>query len=211
MPQMKNTLIPEANRNAILYLHGKGGSADEAERYKALCPGYSVFGLDYQGATPWETKAEILTAYDKLAQNDSVTVIANSVGAYFAMNALQGKRVSRAFFISPIVDMEKLICDMMKRSGVSETELRKKREIKTAFGETLSWEYLRYVRENPVVWTAPTFVLYGDKDNLTSMETVRAFAENCGADLEVMRGGEHWFHTEQQMAFHDAWIRRHLG
>ena len=197
-------------RNAILYLHGQGGSADEAERYKTLCPGYSVFGLDYQGSAPWETKAEILAAYDALTQNDSVTVIANSVGAYFAMNALQGKSVARAFFISPIVDMEKLICDMMKRSGVSETELEEKREIKTAFGETLSWEYLRYVRENPVVWTAPTCVLYGDKDNLTSMETVRAFAENCGADLEVMQGGEHWFHTEKQMAFHDAWIRRYL-
>ena len=198
-------------RNAILYLHGKGGSADEAERYRTLCPGYFVVGLDYQGSAPWETKAEILAAYDALMESHSVTVIANSIGAYFAMNALQGERVARALFISPIVDMEKLICDMMKWAHVTETELKEKREIRTAFGETLSWEYLRYVRENPIVWTAPTCVLYGDKDNLTSMETVRTFAESCGADLEVMQGGEHWFHTEKQMAFHDAWIRRRLG
>ena len=196
--------------NAILYLHGKGGSADEAERYKTLCPGYVVVELDYQGSAPWETKAEILAAHDALTEKYSVTVIANSVGAYFAMNALQGKRVAQAFFISPIVDMERLIRDMMKWSGVSETELKEKREIRTAFDETLSWEYLRYVREHPIIWTVPTHILYGDKDNLTSIETVRTFAENCGADLEVMQGGEHWFHTEKQMAFHDAWIRRYF-
>ena len=106
--------------------------------------------------------------------------------------------------------MERLIRDMMKWSGVTETELKEKREIRTAFGETLSWEYLRYVRDNPIVWTAPTYILYGDKDNLTSMETVRTFAESCHADLEIMQGGEHWFHTEKQMAFHDAWIRRYF-
>ena len=197
--------------NAILYLHGKNGSADEAERYQTLCPGYHVIGLDYRGATPWETKAEILAAYDALIrQYYRVTVIANSVGAYFAMNALQSESVLQAFFISPIVDMEKLIRDMMKWSHVSEAELEEKRIIETAFGEALSWEYLRYVREHPIVWTAPTRILYGDRDNLTSIDTVRAFAESCCANLEIMEGGEHWFHTETQMAFHDQWIRRYL-
>ena len=197
--------------NAILYLHGRGGSADEAERYKTLCPGYCVAGLDCQGSAPWETKGEILASYHALTRRyGGVVVIANSIGAYFAMNALQGERVSQAFFISPVVDMEKLIRDMMKWANVTETELEAKREIKTASGETLSWEYLRYMRENPIVWTAPTRILYGDRDNLTSLDTVRAFAERCHADLEVMEGGEHWFHTDAQMSFHDAWIRRYF-
>jgi len=26
--------------------------------------------------------------------------------------------------------------------------------------------------------------------------------------LTVMKGGEHWFHTKEQMAFLDAWIKR---
>ena len=26
--------------------------------------------------------------------------------------------------------------------------------------------------------------------------------------LEVMPGGEHWFHTPEQMAFLDGWIQR---
>ena len=44
---------------AILYLHGKGGSAKEADRYKALCPEYDVFGMDDPFLTPWETKETI--------------------------------------------------------------------------------------------------------------------------------------------------------
>ena len=48
--------------------------------------------------------------------------------------------------------------------------------------------------------------LYGAKDNLTSGETMYAFAEQTGAILTVMNDGEHWFHTEEQMKFLDEWI-----
>ncbi|MBO4915337.1 MAG: alpha/beta hydrolase [Oscillospiraceae bacterium] len=199
-------------RDAILYIHGQGGSADEAERYERLCPGYHVRGLDYHGTVPWETKGEVLAACDGLFREQrKVVIIANSIGAYYAMNALQERSVSQALFISPIVDMEKLICDMMARSGVTEAELAEKREIRTPFGETLSWEYLRYVREHPVAWTVPTHILYGDRDELTSISTLRAFADSHNADVEIMKGGEHWFHTSEQMAFHDAWVKRLLA
>ena len=199
-------------RAAIMYVHGKGGSAAEAERYKELLPGHAVYGLDYHGAAPWETKGEVLELYNRLAQeHGGVVLIANSIGAYYAMNALQGKTVLKAMLISPIVDMEKLIGDMMLWAGVTEKELEEKGEIKTDFGETLSWKYLSYVRDNPVIWTAPTCILYGDGDGLTSPDTVRKFAEDHGAELEIMKGGEHWFHTEEQMAFHDKWIIKNLG
>lgn len=76
----------------------------------------------------------------------------------------------------------------------------------TSFGETLSWEYLCYVREHPVVWNIPTKILYGDKDNLTSYETMSDFASKMGISLTVMNNGEHWFHTDEQMNFLDDWI-----
>lgn len=41
-----------------------------------------------------------------------------------------------------------------------------KKAISTAFGETLSWEYLCFVRENPITWKVPTEILYAEKDNL---------------------------------------------
>lgn len=198
-------------QKAILYIHGKGGNAGEADHYKEVCEGYAVLGLDYRGDTPWDTEAELRAACDTLAGNyESIAIVANSIGAYFAMNALQGSAIRQAFFISPIVDMEKLISDMMGWAGVTEEELRETGEIETSFGETLSWEYLRYVREHPLSWNIPTHILYGEKDHLTSLDTVRAFAEKTKATLTVMENGEHWFHTGEQMTFLDHWIKSRL-
>lgn len=74
-----------------VYLHGKGGNAREAEHYRALLPGWRVTGLDYRAQTPWEAREEFL-AYFKAARRDGtkVLVIANSIGAFFAMQALDG-------------------------------------------------------------------------------------------------------------------------
>ena len=49
-------------KQAVLYIHGKGGSPEEADYYRGFCDDWEVFGLDYQTATPWETKEEILPA-----------------------------------------------------------------------------------------------------------------------------------------------------
>ena len=40
--------------NAVLYIHGKGGSAAESGHYRPLFPGCEVMGLDYRTITPWE-------------------------------------------------------------------------------------------------------------------------------------------------------------
>ncbi len=53
-------------------------------------------------------------------------------------------------------------------------------------------------------------VLYGDNDNLTSFETISAFAENR-CFLTVMKNGEHWFHTAEQMKFLDNWIKENIN
>ncbi len=198
-------------KKALLYIHGKGGSAEEADRYKEICSAYDLYGLDYKGTTPWETKEEILQGYEALCKSyNSVLLMANSIGAYFSMNALAGKALERAFFISPIVNMEQLILDMMMWAGVTEAELRERNEIKTALGETLSWNYLCYVRENPIVWNTPTDILYAGKDNLTAYETISKFAKDTGSSLVIMQEGEHWFHTEEQLAFLDDWLRKSI-
>ena len=64
-----------------------------------------------------------------------------------------------------------------------------------------------YVRENPIKWSISTKILYGSNDNLTSLETIREFAQKIDAPLTMMDGGEHWFHTAEQMVFLDGWIR----
>ena len=194
-------------KNPVIYVHGKGGSAEEATHYKVLFPEAEVIGFDYQAAAPWEAKEEFPQFFTEQRKRcDRLTLVANSIGAFFSMSSLDETWIDRAYFISPVADMEKLIGSMMLWSGVREQELSEKREIPTAFGETLSWRYLTYVREHPISWRIPTHILYGAHDNLTSPETISAFAERIGAELTVMPDGEHWFHTEQQLRFLDNWI-----
>ena len=192
---------------AVVYVHGKGGSAGESAHYKPLFPEQEVVGLDYKTFTPWETGAEIHEAVVGLAREyDDIVLIANSIGAYFSMNASLNGLVRKAFFISPVVDMERLILDMLGWAKVSEAELAARGTIQTAFGEALSWDYLRYVRAHPIDWTVPTEILYGGRDHLTSIETIRRFAGRHHAGLTVMEDGEHWFHTEEQLRFLDGWL-----
>ncbi len=190
----------------VVYVHGKGGSAAEAGHYVPLFPGCEVIGFDYCAQTPWEAKEEFPQFFAELRKRcDRLTLISNSIGAFFSLSSLDGL-VDDTYLISPVVDMEKLIGDMMTWANVTEQRLEERREIATDFGETLSWRYLCYVREHPVEWRVPTRILYGERDNLTSKETISAFAERVGAELTVMPGGEHWFHTAEQMRFLDVWI-----
>lgn len=193
--------------NLVLYIHGKGGSVSESSHYEKLFPDYKVIGLDYKTFTPWETGIEIHEAVAGLKpEYENIFLVASSIGAFFSMNADLNGLIKKAYFISPVVNMEKLISDMMKWAGITEEDLEKKKIIPTSFGEDLSWEYLCYVRNHPLVWDVPTSILYGQKDNLISLETMKEFAGKHGADLTIMENGEHWFHTPDQMKFLDDWI-----
>ena len=223
----------ERQGSLVLYIHGKGGNAGEAEHYKELFPQADVYGFDYQSEYPWEAKVEFVSELEKWKQQyDKIILIANSIGAFFSIQSGIDDYIDQAYFISPIVNMEKLICDMMGWAGVTEQELEEKQIIPVEFGDDLSWEYLQYVRKNPIKWDTPTRILYGSEDMLQSLDTIYAFAENGNAQkgnsenrsrhqvedahepdtttmkypVTVMEGGEHWFHTEEQMEFLDQWI-----
>lgn len=193
---------------AMLYIHGKGGNSRETEMLKPFCDGYAIYGIDLADFTPWGTEAQIQNAFEALKKEfDSVSVVGNSIGAYFAMFALQNSPVEKAFFISPILDMEQLILTMMEWANVSEKELRERGSVDTHFGETLSWEYLLFVREHPIHWKTPTEILYAELDNMTSRKTVDNFVNTHQAKLTVMPKGEHWFHTPAQIAFLGNWLK----
>lgn len=193
----------------ILYIHGKGGSHLEAEMYRKNCPGYEMIGIDYEDYRPWVVEKQIRAAYDRAVSQKAaqVYVLANSIGAYFAMHTLQDCAVEKAFFISPVLDMEQLIFTMMGWAGVTEQELREKGQIVTGFGETLSYEYLTFVREHPIKWQVPTEILYAGGDNLISRDLVEDFVQTHDAGLTVMEDGKHWFHTQEQLKVLDKWMR----
>lgn len=140
------------------------------------------------------------------ANYDDVIIIVNSIGAFLALSSLDEQLIDAAFLISPIVNMEKLICDMVHRANVSEKDLAEQSKIATDFGETLSRDYLCYVRQHAIKWKVPTYILYGERDYLSPFETVCEFAAEINAPLTVMENGEHWFRTDEQMRFLDNWI-----
>ena len=197
------------SKAVVLYVHGKDGSAAEAEHYRPLFPEADVVGFDYHSENPWSAKVEFSDKIAVLRANyDQIFLISVSIGAYFSMSADISDSIRRAWLISPIVDMERLILSMLSWAGETEEALQARKIIPTTFGEDLSWEYLQYVRSHPIQWRAPTEILYGSADSLQSIETIRAFARRFRAGVTVMEGGEHWFHTAEQMKFLDDWIRR---
>lgn len=201
-------------KKAAVYIHGKGGSADEAHYYKKFFDNeYDIIGFDYKSELPWEVKVEFQKYFiDIFSKYNEVVLIANSIGAYFSLISisLYGNFIKKAMFISPVVDMEQLILDIMKKAGVSEKELSLKKIINTSFGESLSWEYLSYVRNNPIKWNIPSSILYGKNDNITSLKIISDFAKRINADLTVMDNGEHRFYTEEQMIFMDNWFKKFI-
>lgn len=124
------------------------------------------------------------------------------------MHTLQTCDIKKALFISPVLDIERLILDMMGWENVSEKDLQEKKEIPTDFGEVLSWKYLCFVRGNPIKWNAATEILYAGNAAMTSRQMVNRFVDSHNAKLTVMENGEHWFHTDKQLAFLDIWMKR---
>ena len=203
-----------------LFLHGQMGCKEEAEAFaQVVCPkGRQVLSIDLPGhgarrgqggeLLPWTAVPEIQTALDWAARRwDSISLRANSIGAYLAMLAWEDP--ARALLVSPVLDMEGLILTMMGWAGVTEEKLRAQGEIPTSFGQTLSWDYLVWVREHPAhTWRCPTRILYGSGDSMTPRRTAEAYARRHNAELTVTEGGEHWFHTPEQLAALRKWEER---
>ena len=199
-------------KNAVIYVHGKDGSSNEANHYKQFFnDNYEVIGFDYKSKFPWQAKEEFQKYFDFIIPKyNEILLIGNSIGAYFSMISLSGKKIKKAMFISPIVNMENVILNMMKWENVSEEELEAKKIINTSFGESLLWEYLSYVRRNSIIWDIPTSILYGEKDDITPLKTINNFANKINANLTIMSDGEHWFHTEEQISFLDSWFEKSI-
>ena len=210
-------LYGEPANQGYFFLHGQMGHKEEAEPFAGVvCPrGYQVLSIDLPGhgerrergeeLLPWTAVPDIRAALEWAACRwNTIALRANSIGAYFAMLAFDAP--SRTLLVSPVLDMERLILTMMGWARVTEGQLEKQGEIATSFGQTLSWKYLCWVRGHPVHdWTCPIHILYGSGDNLTSRQTVEEYVRQHRAKLTVMEGGEHYFHTPEQLAVLREW------
>lgn len=137
-------LYGEPAQRGYLFLHGQMGHKEEAAAFALIaCPkGYQVLSIDLPGHgerqnrdevfTPWTAVPDIQAALYWSKQHwKTVSLRANSIGAYLAMLALDTPR--RALLVSPIVDMERLILTMMGWAGVSEEQLKEQGENRHLF------------------------------------------------------------------------------
>ena len=209
------------SEKVYLFIHGKNGNKEAARDFAiiAASKGYQVISIDLpehgerkqgrQSFTPWCVVPELRAVMTWAKQCwSTICLRADSIGAWFSMLSFAEDNIEKCLFVSPVLDMEKLICTMMKWASVSEEKLRQEQEIQTNFGEKLSWEYLSYVREHLITeWNIPTAILYPENDNLTERNTVDRFVAEFKCELKVSPNGEHWFHTSEQLDILEQWTK----
>lgn len=203
-----------------IFVHGKMSQKEEAAGFASIATrrGYQVVSFDLpehgerksenypctvqNGVRDLQTIGEFVISKWK-----NISLFGSSLGAYFSLVAYQDVQFQKCLFLSPILDMEHLIQNMMQWFNVSEELLQEKQEIPTPMGETLSWSYYSYVREHLVLkWENPTYILYGSNDHVTERHVVDTFVTNFHCHLEVLENGEHYFHTREQLDVVDKWL-----
>lgn len=146
---------------------------------------------------PWHSVPELHGIISSLrSKNKRVALRAVSIGAWFSLLAARGISLECCLLVSPLLNMERMIADMMRSANISEDTLKEVGEIVVPNGTVLSYDYLLYARRNPPTLSCLNAkVLWGENDAVVPFDTVEAFckANHCG--LTVMPAGEHWFHT----------------
>lgn len=202
-----------------LFVHGKCGSKEDAQNLAEIAcdKGFQVLSFDLpehgermdnaEKLVPWEVVPELQGVLSYTKQHwQSVSLYAVSIGAYFSLLSFSNEHFANCLFLSPVLDMVALIETMMGWAAVSTAQLQLEKEIPTDFGETLSWAYYTYAKEHPInTWNSPTAILYAEQDNLTDRRTATDFAKFFGCSLQIYENGEHWFHTDEQLAELRKW------
>ncbi|MFL1706242.1 alpha/beta hydrolase [Campylobacter sp. MOP7] len=203
-----------------IYIHGQYGNKEEAELFsKIVCKhGWQVISVDLpehgervyekDKFNPLNVVAELKSLMNFIKNRwPKISLYATSIGAYFSILAYKNDKIYSCLFVSPILDMKKLILDMMSYANVTATQLEQCKIIKTDFGQILSWEYFKYVLDNPIEkWDLPTEILYGKKDEMVKIDTIIKFASNFNCSVTICNEAEHWFHTEKQLRYLKIWI-----
>jgi hypothetical protein len=193
--------------SVCIFVHGKFGSKEEAEKYPELLEHGQILAIDLPNKgdiPPWEAVPVLEAALEYArARWKNIRLFAVSIGAWFSMQAFAGEAFERCFFVSPVVDFQRLIEDMILGAEITQEQLEREKNI----GE-FSWDFYAWVCTHPVTkWQIPTSILYAGGDALVRRESVLDFAEKFGCQLTVYEEGEHWFHTDEQMKVLHAWLK----
>lgn len=190
---------------------------------QATGKGYQVlsFDLPQHGERSGETEPIMVDrCVDELHQILSyaqtrwqhLSLLANSMGASFSLVAFPQVLFEQVLFLSPVVDMQRLIRGVMQAFQITEDQLETKETIETPIGMTLYWRYYQYVKQHPVDhWDSPTAVLYGQLDEISERESIEQFCSRFSASPEIAEGFPHYFHTPEHLARYALWLEAQLG
>lgn len=212
-------LYGEKADRVLIYLHGFMGHKEEAISLVPLfCPqGYQILALDLpehgerkdmdkKECLPWVVIPEWTAMLAWVRERyEHISFCAVSISAWFLMRSFRDERFEKAYFISPIVDMRRVIEDRMARAGVTASDLGWKQFIPTEEG-MLIWDYYAYAAYQPINrWDTPTEILHAKGDHLQTRETIDAFAGRFGCKVTEIEG-QHWIPLDTPVVA--EWIDR---
>lgn len=216
----------ETSERWILAVHGnlshKSDTVIALLAEHATARGHQVlsFDLPEHGARLGESipfKAQVCVEELQLVmqyaktQASHLRLFACSFGAYVSLLAYREEALEQAFFLSPVIDMARIIQTMMGWFSIDEAQLQAAQVLKTPAGQTLYWDDYCFVLKHPIdSWPVPTGILYGADDALCEQQIVSAFSQRFDCRLTVLDQGEHFFHTPKQLAFYEAWLEAQL-
>ena len=212
----------EKSDKLIIAIHGNMSNKEDVP-IKILAKismkkGYQVLSFDLTGHGERKDEGEFSKVQDYIRELSeiidfakenwkNINLFGNSIGAYFGLLAYKDEKLSKAWFLSPVTDMKRIIENMMKWCNITEERLKEEKTISTQIGQNLYWNYWEYVKENPIEkWEVPTYILYGEKDSLCEKDFVIKFAEKFHSDLKISEESEHWFHTEKDLEELKKWL-----
>ena len=216
----------EKSKKLFIAVHGNMSNKEDVViqilAEEALQKGYQVLSFDLpehgerkNDSTPCKVQfcvrdLSIIMNYAKEHWKE-VSLFACSMGAYFSLLAYKNDVLRKALFLSPVVNMERIIENMMIWFNVTPERLKKEMTIETPIGQKLYWDYFCYVKQHPInTWNTDTDVMYGAKDELCEFEDINYFVKKYCCRLEVMDQGEHYFHTEEQFNVLKHWLQKHI-
>ncbi len=208
----------------IIAIHGMLGSKEDFVLLAAetVSKGYQVLSFDLPEHGERKNEAYACTPHNAIKDLTSVmnyaqtlsgciSLYACSLGAYFSLLAYQDTALEQCLFQSPVVDMLRLIGNMMKAANISEKQLKTEKVIANRYGPKFEWEYYSYVKAHPIEkWRIPTSILMGAEDEVSEVDTVKAFASRFNASLKLLEGSKHYLHGEKESQEMKEWMRKNI-
>lgn len=151
-----------------------------------------------------------IKAFAQLARSQSTEVglLASSIGAYFSLCDTPAGTFECAWLVSPLIDLEYYIRDVMAEYSVTDEQLEAETVINTPRA-VLEWPYLRFVEEHPAKLDIPSWTIRGDQDEMVPLDSLSRFVNAPGVELVQIEGGQHFLGQPPHLDMVITWFEEH--